>query len=154
MARRSRNIRVSRRQCVAARVIDTSLVRLEIVILAVDDLARAVEFYRKVFDWPVVVSAPAYVELAAGSLHVGLYDRVGFGRNIGIEPAIHAQGTPSRTELYLRVADLADAIERLEAAGAQCASPARARPWGDEVAYFLDPDGNVIAIARPTTSTS
>ena len=123
--------------------------RLEIVILAVDDLTRAVDLYRRAFDWPVLVSTPVYVELDAGSIHVGLYDRVGFGRNIGAEPALATPEVPSRTELYVRVDDLPAAIKRLEAAGARCVNPVQERAWGDEAAYFLDTEGNVIAVARP-----
>jgi len=28
-------------------------------------------------------------------------------------------------------------------------SPLAARPWGHEAAYFADPDGNVVVVARP-----
>jgi len=123
--------------------------RLEIVILAVDDLARAVEFYRRAFDWPALVSAPVYVELDAGSVRVGLYDRAGFSRNIGgVASTAGTAGASTRTELYIRVDDLHSAIDCLDAAGASCVSAAQIRPWGDEAAYFLDPDGNVIAVAR------
>ena len=125
--------------------------RLEIVILAVEDLARSVDFYRRTFAWPILVSAPVYVELDAHAVRVGLYAREAFGRNIGQAPPPAAAGTPSRTELYLRVDDLRAAVDRLAAAGAPCVSPATTRPWGDEAAYFLDPDGNVIAVARSST---
>ena len=123
------------------------MTRLEIVILAVEDLARATAFYDRAFGWPVLVSAPVYVELDAGGAHVGLYERTGFGRNVGEVPPPGPPDTPSRTELYLRVDDLAATIARLEAAGARCTSPRQSRSWGDEAAYFLDPDGNVIAVA-------
>ncbi len=36
----------------------------------------------------------------------------------------------------------------LETAGARCLSPRAVRPWGDEAAYYADPDGNVIAVAK------
>jgi catechol 2,3-dioxygenase-like lactoylglutathione lyase family enzyme len=118
---------------------------LSIVILAVDDLARAVAFYERAFGWEAVVRAPAYVELAAGAANVGLYAREGFARNVGEAPG---RATPlTATELYLRVPDLAAACARLDAAGARPLSPAGARPWGETVAYYADPDGNVLAVA-------
>ena len=45
--------------------------------------------------------------------------------------------------------DLPSAVARLEAAGARALSALAARPWGDEAAYFADPCGNVIVVARP-----
>ena len=30
--------------------------------------------------------------------------------------------------------------------------PAAPRDWGDEAAYFADPDGNVLVVARPLGS--
>ena len=58
-------------------------------------------------------------------------------------------GAITATELYLRVDDLAAAVEALAAAGARLLSPAAQRDWGDEAAYFADPDGNVLVVARP-----
>jgi lactoylglutathione lyase len=47
----------------------------------------------------------------------------------------------------LHVADLEGVIQRLHAAGAQCTSPLANRDWGDRAAYFMTPDGYVIAVA-------
>ena len=54
-----------------------------------------------------------------------------------------------RDRLYLRVDDLPAAVDALEAAGARLLSAAAPRDWGDEAAYFADPDGNVLVVARP-----
>jgi uncharacterized glyoxalase superfamily protein PhnB len=53
--------------------------------------------------------------------------------------------------LYLYPDDLEAAIDRLVAAGARPLSSIALRDWGDEVAYFADPDGTVIALARTAT---
>lgn len=124
--------------------------RLSIVILAVEDLRRAVAFYTGAFGCAEVVTSPNYVELdAGGTTRLGLYERVGFGRNIGSMPAAPVAGEVSRAELYFRVDALPAAIEKLEAAGARLLSSAQERPWGEVAAYFADPDGNVIAVAVP-----
>lgn len=119
-----------------------------LTILAVDDLARAARFYREALGWEQTVDTPVYVELADG-MRLGLYLRDGFARNTGLTP----QGRPAHgttaTELYLHVDDVAEAGERLRIAGAMELSPAAARPWGDEAAYFADPEGNVVVVARP-----
>ena len=79
---------------------------------------------------------------------LGLYVRDGFAASAGIEPAEIGDARYTGAEVYVRVEDLNAAIERLGAAGATRLSERREREWGDEAAYFADPDGNVVAVAR------
>ena len=118
------------------------------MILAARDLARVRAFYRDLLGWQLEVDSPVYAELrAANGMRLGVYDEHAFARNLGRAPG--APATPARTELYLRCADLEDAVARAIGAGAQLVSPAAPRDWGDEVAYLLDLEGNVVALARP-----
>ena len=128
----------------------TPTVRHILTILAVRDLPRAVRFYRDAFGWPTTVDVPVYVELALpGGQRLGLYDREGFARNTG-QPAAEWSGAGTTgTEIYFHCDDLDAAIARCAAAGATALSPRAERPWGDEAAYFADPDGNVLVLARP-----
>jgi predicted enzyme related to lactoylglutathione lyase len=128
--------------------------RLALVILAVADVARAVRFYRAAFEWRVTVDVPVYVEFVlADGMRVGLYERAAFAANTGSVPHAVPRDALAPTELYLYADDLASAIERIEAAGARILSPLATRAWGDVAAYFADPDGNVIVLARPDTTT-
>jgi catechol 2,3-dioxygenase-like lactoylglutathione lyase family enzyme len=121
-----------------------------LTILAVDDVARAAAFYADGLGWARTVETPVYVELtAAGGMRLGLYAREGFGRNTGAVPARTPAGALAPTEIYLHVDDLDAALARLRAAGARPLSPRAPRDWGDEAAYFADPDGNVVVLARP-----
>ena len=124
--------------------------RLVLIILAVRDLPRAVAFYQSVFGWPIRVEAPVYVEMEMpGGQRVGLYDRQGFARNTGLPAACPPNEHTAATELYFHTEELPATAQRLAQAGARLLSPAALRPWGDEAAYFADPDGNVIVVARP-----
>ena len=124
--------------------------RLQMMILAVSDLPAAVAFYRKAFGWSTQVHSQELVEFKVpGETGLAVYRRENFGKNIGQVPAT-ASG-PTGTELYLSVPDLPTAIKNLEAAGARVLSPATLRDWGDVVAYFADPDENVIAVSIPAT---
>jgi catechol 2,3-dioxygenase-like lactoylglutathione lyase family enzyme len=126
-----------------------------LTILAVDDLERAERFYAGAFDWRVTVSAPPYRELELpGGQRLGLYRRPGFERNTGAASLPRPSSGTTSTELYLHVDDVAQASARLLAAGARCLSPSAPRDWGDEAAYFADPDGNVVVVARPLTGDS
>lgn len=121
-----------------------------LTILAVEDLARAKAFYRKGFDWSLVVDVPVYAEFALpGGMRLGVYERHGFGRNTGKVPARIASEDLAPFELYFHVDDIEPAIQRLKKAGARELSPRQPRDWGDEAAYFADPEGNVIVLARP-----
>ena len=120
-----------------------------LTILAVQDLERAVAFYDAAFGWPKRVEVPVYVEYAPPSgPSVGLYAREAFARNIGVAPPPRPVGATTATELYLRCDELEGDIARMNAAGARLLSPLAPRDWGDEAAYFVDPDGNVLVLAR------
>lgn len=124
--------------------------RLAVVILAVEDVARSRRFYLDAFGWSTEVDEPVYVEfrLPDGAC-LGIYDRNGFGRNTGQVPTVAAPGELTPAEVYLRVEDLDEAIVRLETAGARLLSPRAPRNWGDQAAYFADPDGHVLVVATP-----
>lgn len=125
--------------------------RLTLVILAVEEVKRAVSFYRAAFGWPQTVDESVYAEFALpGAMRLGLYTHAGFERNIGQAPLKLARGEITSTEIYLFVDDLSAAIARMKAAGARLLSSRALRDWGDEAAYFADPDGNVVVLAQPS----
>jgi predicted enzyme related to lactoylglutathione lyase len=125
-------------------------VRHVLTILAVSDLERAKRFYDSAFGWTRSVETPVYVEHSLpGGMRLGLYERNGFGKNTGQVPELLPDGALTPTELYLYAEDLPVAIGRVAHAGARPLSALAPRPWGDEVAYFADPEGNVLALARP-----
>jgi predicted enzyme related to lactoylglutathione lyase len=122
--------------------------RTHLLILAVTDLARAKGFYDAAFGWEVGVEVPVYVEYRVGAgFRVGLYLRSAFSANTGVVPSSVPPGATTSTELYVWVEDLPAAVALLERAGARLLSPVAPRPWGDDAAYYADPDGNVIAVA-------
>ena len=119
-------------------------------ILAVTDLAHAARFYAEVFGWPKKIDTARLVSFEIpGGVELSLYAREGFAVDTGRAPQPLIIGAITGTELYLHHPDPAQVIERLERHGARRLSPLGPRPWGDEAAYYADPDGNVIAIGRP-----
>ncbi len=121
---------------------------LQLVILAVDDVARARDFYVAAFGWRVTVDLPVYVEMALpGGTGVSVYQREGFAANTRVAPTRSPAGGVGSAELYVAVDDLDDAVRRLRAAGARELAAPEQKPWGDTAAYFADPDGHVVAVA-------
>lgn len=120
-----------------------------LTILAVSDLERSKRFYTEAFGWPRSVDVPVYVEHELpGGMRLGLYERNAFAHNTGQVPELVAAGQLAATELYFYADDLPVCMQRLRDAGARELSALALRPWGDEAAYFADPDGNVLVIAR------
>jgi len=118
------------------------------LVLAVSDVDRAYAFYRDVFGWTSHLDWPGeYEELVVSDEdRLGLYRRDGWATSAGAEPA-ELNGRVSPAYLYVLVDDLDGTIERLHEAGARPLSSRADRNWGDEAAYFADPDGNVVAVA-------
>ena len=119
------------------------------LLFAVSDVDRAYAFYRGVFGWASHLEWPGeYTELVVTDEdRLGLYRRDGYAESTGAEP-VELNGHVSTAYLYVRVDDLDETIERLEHAGARKLSRRSKRGWGGEAAYFADPDGNVVAVAR------
>jgi predicted enzyme related to lactoylglutathione lyase len=124
---------------------------LAIVILAVADLERSARFYDSAFGWKRAVTVPVYIEyFVPGGSRVAIYQRDAFAVNTGLAPIACPEGATASAELYFRIGDLEAAIGRIERAGGRLLSARAAREWGDDAAYFADPDGHVIAVARET----
>ncbi len=124
--------------------------RLTVLTLCVDDLERAVAFYREGlgFVTPGIVGrefthgAVAFFDLQPG-LRRALWPRASLAHDTGLP-----QAPPSATELSLghNVAsrDEVDAvIAQADRAGARIVKPAGATFWGGYAGYFQDPDGHV-----------
>ena len=124
--------------------------RISLVTLAVDDLERALRFYRNGLNWETdgIIGqqfehgAVAFFDLQAG-LKLALWPRASLAHDTGL-PA----GTPSATELSLghNVASRAevDAImAQAASAGARIVKPAQDTFWGGYAGYFQDPDGHL-----------
>ncbi len=124
-----------------------------IQIFYVADQERSAKFYRNVLLIEPVIDAPGMTEFALGpSAAFGLMPERGIKRLLGELLPDPASGTGiPRAELYLRVDDPAAYHNRAMANGASELSGLLQRDWGDLAAYSLDPDGHVLAFAKPIT---
>jgi uncharacterized protein len=128
--------------------------RLTILTLGVDDLPRAVTFYRDGLGWatPGIVGtefehgAVAFFNLQPG-LQLALWPR----RSLAFDSGV-AVGPRSATELCLAhnvnsVAEVDAAMSRAQAAGAKIIKPAGKTFYGGYAGYFADPDGHLWEVA-------
>jgi catechol 2,3-dioxygenase-like lactoylglutathione lyase family enzyme len=121
--------------------------RITVLTLGVDDLERAVAFYRDglglktdgIIGTEFEHGAVAFFDLQAG-LKLALWPRASLAHDSGLP-----RGMPSATELSLghNVAsrDEVDAVmEQARRAGARIVKPAQETFWGGYGGYFQDPD--------------
>ena len=128
--------------------------RITVLTLGVDDLERALAFYRDGLGWAsqgimgqeFEYGAVAFFTLDAG-LMLALWPRTSIGRDTGLEPS-----PPSPTDVTIAQnvrsrAEVDDALARAVSAGARLVKPAGATFYGGYAGYFQDPDGHVWEVA-------
>jgi uncharacterized protein len=128
--------------------------RITLITLGVDDLERAVRFYRDglgletqgivgaEFDYGAV----AFFDLQAG-LKLALWPRKSIAHDTGIAP-----GSSSPTEFTIghnvsSKAEVDAVMDQATAAGAAVVKPAHDTFWGGYAGYFQDPDGHLWEVA-------
>lgn len=124
--------------------------RITVLTLGVDDLERAVRFYRDGLGWPTagIVGAEfehgavALFELQPG-LQLALWPRASIAYDTGLSP-----GPRGATECTLghNVASRAEvdrAMREAEAGGAVIVKAAGETFWGGYAGYFQDTDGHL-----------
>ncbi len=125
-------------------------------ILFVRDQAASAKFYARVLGVAPRLDVPGMTELELGGGAVlGLMPEAGITRLLGAAmPAPAFVAGPVRGELYLVVDEPAVYHARAVEAGARELAALAPRDWGHEAAYSLDPDGYILAFARPIAQTS
>lgn len=128
--------------------------RITMLTLAVDDLERAVRFYRDGLGWRTngIVGtefengAVAFFELAAG-MKLALWPR----RSLAADTGLPIQAS-SALELSIAhnvgsAADVDAAMDLAKRAGATIVKHAQATFYGGYAGYFQDPDGHLWEVA-------
>ena len=111
------------------------------VAIFVNDLARAVEFYRDKLRLPITQEGSFGAELLDGPTH------------IGVHPAVHADAKKlvgRHTGITLFVPDLLHYCGDLHARGVRFVTEPTQQPWGI-MAMIADPEGNVLALWEDRT---
>ena len=124
------------------------------ITLCVDDLERAVRFYRDGLGLPTqgIVGeqfehgAVAFFELAQG-LRLALWPRASLAHDAGLPV-----GPRSSTEVCLAhnvvsTGEVDAILAQAQAAGATIVKPAHDTFWGGYAGYFQDPDGHLWEVA-------
>ena len=137
-----------------ARILDAMTAFIAIITLGVDDLERAVAFYRDGLGLPTrgIIGtefengAVAFFNLQSG-LKLALWPRASLSADSGL-----AQQAPSATEFSLAhnvesQSEVDVVMQQAERAGARIVKPAQPTFYGGYAGYFQDPDGHLWEVA-------
>lgn len=128
--------------------------RISLITLGVDDLERAVRFYRDGLGLPsqgIVGTeyehgAVAFFDLQPG-LKLALWPRASLAHDTGLPVGARS---PAELSLAHNVSDRAEVdqvMKQAREAGASILKPAASTFWGGYAGYFQDPDGHVWEVA-------
>ena len=128
--------------------------RITVITLGVDDLERALAFYRDGLGLPskgivgleFEYGAVAFFELQGG-LILALWPRASIARDTGL-PRQPGSATDLTLGHNVRTPEEVNALmQRAVGAGARVVKPAGETFWGGYSGYFQDPDGHLWEVA-------
>lgn len=128
--------------------------RISLVTLGVDDLERALRFYRDglgletegIVGTEHENGAVVFIKLQAG-LALALWPRRSIAADTGLEPAKAAPANMTLAHNVRSEAEVDAVMAEARSAGATIVKPAAKTFYGGYAGYFLDPDNHLWEIA-------
>jgi lactoylglutathione lyase len=126
--------------------------RFGYTILYVADVAASLDFYERALGQRrrFVHESGQYAELDTGPTALALAAHELAAANVpGLYRPERRTGGQPTFEVCFVTEDVQGAFDRATAAGAEAVTPPQTKPWGQDVAYVRDLDGNLVEIASP-----
>lgn len=119
-------------------------------ILYVSDQEKSKHFYEQLLNIKPSLHVPGMTEFQLSeSTKLGLMPENGIAKILeNATPHPNTGNGIPRCELYLKVKNANEYMERGIQLGAKLISPMQQRDWGDKVGYLADKDGHIIAFAE------
>ena len=118
--------------------------RLKNVLIVVNDMDRAIRFYKEIFGLQVILDQDGNVIMSEGLV---LQDA-----NIW-QQFLDKELTPKNnmTELYFEENDIEGFVKKLEESDFEIefVNKLMTHSWGQRVVRFYDPDGNLLEVGTP-----
>ncbi len=119
-------------------------------IIYVKNQTESKIFYAKLLQIEPVLDVPGMTEFKlAANIKLGLMPENGIAKIISnkMPHPKTGNGIP-RCELYLKLVNASEYMQRALSLGGVEISRLQNRDWGDKVGYISDPDGHIIAFAE------
>jgi lactoylglutathione lyase len=124
-----------------------ALNEIEVITLFVEDLPKAIRFYKDVFGLETLYQDDVCEVMKLGGLAINVL-KSGNAPELVSPGPIASPGAGSRMIFTIKVKDANSVCEELAAHGVALINGPIDRPWGRRTAAFADPDGNVWEIAQ------
>jgi uncharacterized glyoxalase superfamily protein PhnB len=118
--------------------------RITIITLGVEDLQRAVRFYRDGLGFPTDAKEDASIAIfMTGGVRLALYPKEALADDISKDVKVSPKGFGGITLAHnvSRKKEVAEVLALAQKAGAKIAKPAQDTFWGGYGGYFTDLDG-------------
>ena len=118
--------------------------RLRNVLIAVNDIDRAIRFYKEIFGRQVILNQDGNVIMSEGLV---LQDAKIWQQFLDKELI----SKNNMMELYFEEADIEGFVKKLEESDFEIeyVNELMTHSWGQKVVRFYDPDGNLIEVGSP-----
>ena len=118
--------------------------RFRNVLIAVNDMDRAIKFYKEIFGLQVILDQDGNVIMSEGLV---LQDAAIWKKFLGKDMI----PKNNMTELYFEESDIEGFIKKLEKSEfkIEYVNKLMTHSWGQQVVRFYDPDGNLIEVGTP-----
>lgn len=124
--------------------------RITVITIGVDDLDRAVVFYRDglglktegIMGAQYEHGAVAFFDLQAG-LKFAVWPRASLAHDSGVEVSPRSSTEFSIGHNVRTREEVDQVMQQADAAGARIVKPAQDTFWGGYAGYFMDPDGHL-----------
>ena len=126
--------------------------RFGYTILYVSDVAASLDFYERALGQRrrFVHESGQYAELDTGPTALALASHELAAANVpGLYRPERRAGAQPTFEVCFVTDDVQGAFDRATGAGAEEVTAPQTKPWGQDVAYIRDLDGNLVELASP-----
>lgn len=126
--------------------------RFGYTILYVRDVGASLELYERAFGQRrrFVHESGQYAELETGATTLAFASRELAESNLpGVLRPAEVGAPPPSFEVCFVTNDVQSAFEQAVREGAEAVTETQRKPWGQDVAYVRDRDGNLVELASP-----
>ncbi len=118
--------------------------RLRNVLIAVNEMDRAIKFYKEIFGLQVILDQDGNVIMSDGLV---LQDAAIWKKFLGKDMI----PKNNMSELYFEESDIEGFVKKLEESefNIEYVNKLMTHSWGQRVVRFYDPDGNLIEVGTP-----
>lgn len=123
------------------------MIRYGYTILYIDDPKQTLMFYHELLGLPIKAQHGSYVEFDTGTTTLAFNTKEDVRTLISYD--IPDKTGPQSLEIGFVTDDVKGVYERIIVAGFPSILAPTVKPWGQTVAYVLDPDGHLVELCSP-----